>query len=251
MALAQTRAKKLISKDPAYRDQLISEYLPYVKRIVQRLAVHLPSTVDIDDLMNVGVIGLIQAADRYDPRRDNKFMTYAIFRIKGAVLSELRARDFISRSNRRKIRELESAYQRLEQKLGREVDDKEIAQELGIELEQVYRTKQMSSISFVSLEELGVSSKDEKEKLMNFLANNEDDALNLTKLKELKEALAEAIKQLPEKERLVVSLYYLDELTMKETGKVLGITESRVSQIHSQAIMHLRSKLRKQKLLEE
>ncbi len=251
MALAQTRTKKLIPKDPAYRDQLISEYLPYVKRIVQRLAVHLPSTVDIDDLMNVGVIGLIQAVDRYDPRRDNKFMTYAIFRIKGAVLSELRARDFLSRSNRRKIRELESAYQRLEQKLGREADDKEIAQELGIELEQVYRTKQMSSISFISLEELGVSSKDEKEKLMSFLANNEDDALNLTKIKELKEALTGAIKQLPEKERLVISLYYLDELTMKETGKVLGITESRVSQIHSQAILHLRSKLRKQKLLED
>ena len=251
MALAQTRTKKLIPKDPAYRDQLISEYLPYVKRIVQRLAVHLPSTVDIDDLMNVGVIGLIQAVDRYDPRRDNKFMTYAIFRIKGAVLSELRARDFLSRSNRRKIRELESAYQRLEQKLGREVEDKEIAQELGIELEQVYRTKQMSSISFISLEELGVSSKDEKEKLMNFLTNNEDDALNLTKLKELKEALAEAIKQLSEKERLVISLCYLDELTMKETGKALGITESRVSQIHSQAIVHLRSKLRKQRLIED
>jgi RNA polymerase sigma factor for flagellar operon FliA len=251
MALAQRRTKKLIPKDPAYRDQLISEYLPYVKRIVQRLAVHLPSTVDIDDLMNVGVIGLIQAVDRYDPRRDNKFMTYAIFRIKGAVLSELRARDFLSRSNRRKIRELESAYQRLEQKLGREVEDKEIARELGVELEQVYRTKQMSSISFISLEELGVSSKDEKEKLMSFLANNDDDALNLTKLKELKEALGGAIKQLPEKERLVVSLYYLDELTMKETGKVLGITESRVSQIHSQAILHLRSKLRKQKLLED
>jgi len=251
MALAQTRSKKLIPKDPAYRDQLISEYLPYVKRIVQRLAVHLPSTVDVDDLMNVGVIGLIQAVDRYDPRRDNKFMTYAIFRIKGAVLSELRARDFLSRSNRRKIRELESAYLRLEQKLGREADDKEIAQELGIELEQVYRTKQMSSISFVSLEELGVSSRDEKEKLMSYLTNNEDDALNLTKLKELKEALTGAIKQLPEKERLVISLYYLDELTMKETGKVLGITESRVSQIHSQAILHLRSKLRKQKLLED
>jgi RNA polymerase sigma factor for flagellar operon FliA len=109
----------------------------------------------------------------------------------------------------------------------------------------------MSSISFISLEELGVSSKDEKEKLMSFLANNDDDALNLTKFKELKEALGGAIKQLPEKERLVVSLYYLDELTMKETGKVLGITESRVSQIHSQAILHLRSKLRKQKLLED
>ena len=251
MALAQTRTKKIIPKDPAYRDQLITEYLPYVKRIVQRLAVHLPSTVDIDDLMNVGVIGLIQAVDRYDPRRDNKFMTYAIFRIKGAVLSELRARDFLSRSNRRKIRELESVYLRLEQKLGREVDDSEIAQELGVDLEQVYRTKQMSSISFISLEELGVSSRDEKEKLLSYLINNEDDALVITKLKELKGAMAQAITQLPEKERLVISLYYLDELTMKETGKVLGITESRVSQIHSQAILHLRAKLRKQKLLED
>jgi len=251
MALAQTRTKKVIPKDPAYRDQLITEYLPYVKRIVQRLAVHLPSTVDIDDLMNVGVIGLIQAVDRYDPRRDNKFMTYAIFRIKGAVLSELRARDFLSRSNRRKIRELESAYLRLEQKLGREVNDHEVARELGVDLEQVYRTRQMSSISFISLEELGVSSRDEKEKLLSYLIDNEDDALSMTKLKELKEAMAEAIRQLPEKERLVISLYYLDELTMKETGKVLGITESRVSQIHSQAILHLRAKLRKQKLLDD
>ncbi len=251
MALAQTRTKKIVPKDPAYRDQLITEYLPYVKRIVQRLAVHLPSTVDIDDLMNVGVIGLIQAVDRYDPRRDNKFMTYAIFRIKGAVLSELRARDFLSRSNRRKIRELESVYLRLEQKLGREADDREIAKELGVDLEQVYRTKQMSSISFISLEELGISSRDEKEKLLNYLVDTEDDALVMTKLKELKEAMAGAIRQLPEKERLVISLYYLDELTMKETGKVLGITESRVSQIHSQAILHLRAKLRKQKLLED
>jgi RNA polymerase sigma factor for flagellar operon FliA len=201
--------------------------------------------------MNVGVIGLIQAVDRYDPRRDNKFMTYAIFRIKGAVLSELRARDFLSRSNRRKIRELENAFTRLEQKLGRVADDREVAQELGVDLEQVYRTKQMSSISFISLEELGVSSRDEKEKLLSYLVNNDDDALSLTKLKELKEAMARAIEQLPEKERLVISLYYLEELTMKETGKVLGITESRVSQIHSQAIMHLRAKLRKQKLLNE
>ncbi len=251
MAMAQRRTQKVVPKDPAYRDQLITEYLPYVKRIVQRLAVHLPSTVDVDDLMNVGVIGLIQAVDRYDPRRDNKFMTYAIFRIKGAVLSELRARDFLSRSNRRKIRELESAYLRLEQKFGREAEDTEVAQELGIDLEQVYRTKQMSSISFISLEELGVSSRDEKEKLLNYLINNDDDALSLTKIKELKEALAQAIKQLPEKERLVISLYYMEELTMKETGKVLGITESRVSQIHSQAILHLRTKLRKINLLGE
>ena len=249
MATAQTTAKNIVKNDASYRDQLITEYLPYVKRIVHRIAVHLPSTIDIDDLMNVGVIGLIQAVDRYDPSRDNKFMTYAVFRIKGAVLSELRSRDFLSRSNRRKIRDLENACLKLEQKLGREVDDDEVAQELGIAVEQVYRTKQMSSISFISFEELGFSSRDEKEKLLSYLIDNEDNALTLTRLKELKEAVARAIEQLPEKEKLVISLYYLEELTMKETGKVLNITESRVSQIHSQAILRLRAKLKKEKLI--
>jgi RNA polymerase sigma factor for flagellar operon FliA len=249
MATAQTTVKNLVKNDASYRDQLITEYLPYVKRIVHRIAVHLPSTVDIDDLMNVGVIGLIQAVDRYDPGRDNKFMTYAVFRIKGAVLSELRSRDFLSRSNRRKIRDLENVCLKLEQKLGREVDDDEVAQELGVDVEQVYRTKQMSSISFISFEELGFSSKDEKEKLLSYLVDNDDDALTLTRLKELKDAVARTIEQLPEKEKLVISLYYLEELTMKETGKVLDITESRVSQIHSQAILRLRAKLKKEKLI--
>lgn len=251
MATAQTTVKKTVKNDAAYRDELITEYLPYVKRIVHRIAVHLPSTIDIDDLMNVGVIGLIQAVDRYDPSRDNKFMTYAVFRIKGAVLSELRSRDFLSRSNRRKIRDLENACMRLEQKLGREVDDLEVAEELGIDVEQVYRTKQMSSISFISFEELGFSSRDEKEKLLSYLIDNDDNSLTLTRLKELKEGVARAIEQLPEKEKLVISLYYLEELTMKETGKVLNITESRVSQIHSQAILRLRAKLKKEKLIGE
>ncbi len=250
MAPAQTPAKQLDKKDASYRDQLISEYLPYVKRIVHRIAVHLPATIDIDDLMNVGVIGLIQSVDRYDPKRDNKFMTYAVFRIKGAVLSELRSRDFLSRSNRRKIRDLENTYLKLEQKLGREVDDFEVAQEMGVGVDQVYRTKQMSNISFISFEELGYSSREEKEKLMSYLVDNDDDALTLTRLKEIKEAVARAIEQLPEKERLVISLYYLEELTMKETGKVLNITESRVSQIHSQAVRRLRAKLRKKKLID-
>jgi RNA polymerase sigma factor for flagellar operon FliA len=249
MVPAQISAKNYDQKDESYRDQLITEYLPYVKRIVHRIAVHLPSTIDIEDLMNVGVIGLIQAVDRYDPKRDNKFMTYAVFRIRGAVLSELRSRDFLSRANRRKIRELESIHLKLEQKLGREVDDFEIAQEMGVDIDQVHRTKQLSSISFISFEELGFSSKDEKEKLINYLVDSEEDALTLTRLKELKGAVARAIEQLPEKERLVISLYYLDELTMKETGKVLNVTESRVSQIHSQAILRLRAKLKKEKLI--
>jgi RNA polymerase sigma factor for flagellar operon FliA len=249
MAQAQTTVKNFNKSDTSYRDQLITEYLPYVKRIVHRIAVHLPSTIDIDDLMNVGVIGLIQAVDRYDPKRDNKFMTYAVFRIKGAVLSELRSRDFLSRSNRRKIREMENTYLSLEQKLGREVNEVDVAQAMGVEVEQVHRTRQMSSISFISFEELGFSSREEKEKLLSYLIDNDEDALTLTRLKEIKGAVVKAIEDLPEKEKLVISLYYLEELTMKEAGKVLGITESRVSQIHSQAIQRLRAKLKKQKLI--
>lgn len=246
----ERRPRAAARKRSAYREQLIREYLPYVKRIVQRIAAHLPSTVELDDLMNVGVIGLIQAVDRYDPRRDNKFMTYAAFRIKGAILSELRARDYLSRSSRRKLREMEMACQRLEQRLGREPEDVEVAAEMGVGLEELHRTRQLAGISFISFEELGVASRDEKAKLTQYLIQNDEDALSRTRLKELKEALARAIEQLPEKEKLVITLYHLEELTMKETGKVLNITESRVSQIHSQAILRLRNKLRKERLLE-
>jgi RNA polymerase sigma factor for flagellar operon FliA len=251
MQLAATRPRPPAKKRPASSEKLIHEYLPYVKRIVQRIANHLPASVDVEDLMNVGVMGLIQAVDRFDPKRDNKFMTYAIFRIKGAVLSELRSRDFLSRSSRRKLRELEQTCQKMEQRLGRDVEDVEVAEELGIDLEDLHRTRQMSSISFISFEELGLSSRDEKEKLMNFLVHNEEDALSQTRLRELRSALARGIEQLPEKERMVMSLYYFDELNMKEAGEVMNITESRVSQIHSQAIMRLRKKMRKEQLLDD
>ena len=251
MQLAAVRTRPPAKKRPASSEKLIHDYLPYVKRIVQRIANHLPASVDVEDLMNVGVMGLIQAVDRFDPKRDNKFMTYAIFRIKGAVLSELRSRDFLSRSSRRKLRELEQTCQKMEQRLGRDVEDVEVAEELGIDIDDLHRTRQMSSISFISFEELGLSSRDEKEKLMNFLVHNEEDALSQTRLRELRSALARAIEQLPEKERMVMSLYYFDELNMKEAGEVMNITESRVSQIHSQAIMRLRKKMRKEQLLDD
>ncbi len=233
------------------RDQLINEHLPHVKRIVYRIASHLPSSVEIDDLVNSGIIGLIEAAERYDPTRDNKFMTYAMFRIEGAVLSELRSRDFLSRSNRRKSRELEKAYLELEQKLGRKVKDKEVANELGLELDEFHEIRKMSGISFIKFEEIGYSSKEDKENLVSYLVNGDtDDALTLTRMREVEAGVARAIEQLPEKEKLVISLYYWDKLTMKEIGKVLDITESRVSQIHSQAVIHLRGKLKKENLIE-
>lgn len=251
MELAEMRSPDQSGPQMLSREQLILKYLPYVKRIVNRIAVHLPPSVDTEDLLNVGVIGLIQAIDRYDSSRDNKFTTYAAFRIRGAVLSELRARDFLSRANRRKIRELEKTYLQLEQKLGRDVDDLEVAAAMNIDLEELYQIKQASSISFISFEELGYSSVRDKEKLVNSLVRSDEDSLSRTSLKELQSALAEAIEELPEKEKLVLSLYYTEELTMKETGEVLGVTESRVSQLHTQAIIRLRSKLRKRYLLDD
>ena len=252
MSLAESQIKTLDKQDYTLRNQIISEYLPYVNRIVNRIATHLPPTVETDDLVNVGIIGLIQAIERYDPQRDNKFMTYAVFRIKGAVLSELRSRDFLGRTTRKKIRNLEKAYLKLEQKLGRAVEDAEVAKEMGLELDQFYQVKRMSSISFVSFEEIGYSSKEDKEQfLANIFGGDSQDALTMTTVKEIKKTLAKHIEQLPEKEKLVISMYYSDEMTMKEIGAVLDITESRVSQIHSQAVIRLRAKLRKDGLLEE
>ncbi len=232
---------------------MITKCLPDVKRIVHSIAIHLPqNAVEIDDLVNAGIVGLIHAIERYDPARNTKFMTYAAFRIKGAVLSELRSQDFLSRSNRKKIRELEKAYLNLEHKLGREVEDREVAEELGLSLDQFYQIKKISGISFISFDELGYSSKKEKMNFMSCLVNSDtEDALTLARVKEIKAAIAGAIEQLPEKEKLVISLYYLEELTMKEAAKVLDITESRISQIHSIAIIHLREKLRKKELIED
>ena len=250
MSLVESQVKTLDKQDYTLRNQIISEYQPYVNRIVNRIATHLPPTVEKEDLVNVGIIGLIQAIERYDPTRDNKFMTYAVFRINGAVLSELRSRDFLGRTTRKKIRNLEKAYLKLEQKLGREAEDQEVADEMNMDLDQFYQVKRMSSISFVSFEEIGCSTRSEKETFLGSLFGGERrDALSMTAIKEIKATLARHIEQLPEKERLVVSMYYSDEMTMKEVGKVLNITESRVSQIHSQAVIRLRNKLRKDGLL--
>lgn len=251
MSLVESHIKTLDKEDHTLRNQIVSEYLPYVNRIVNRIATHLPPTVEIDDLVNVGIIGLIQAIERYDPSRDNKFMTYAVFRIKGAVLSELRSRDFLGRTTRKKIKNLEKAYLKLEQKLGREVEDEEVAEELEMDMDQFYQVKRMSSISFVSFEEVGYSTKSKKEHFLGHIFGGDgNDAFSQTGIKEMKATLAAHIDQLPEKERLVISMYYSDEMTMKEIGRVLDITESRVSQIHSQAVIRLRNKLRKDGFLE-
>lgn len=237
--------------DEMTRDRLITEYLPFVKRIVHRMAVHLPAHVDVDDLMNAGVIGLIQSIDRYDPARDNTLATFASFRIRGAVLSELRSRDVLSRGNRKKVREMQQTWILLEKKHGREVEDWEVAAELGMSSDEFDDLQRMAGISFVSLDDMDSPSNNEREKLLSHFVSGEDqDALMLTRASEIRTALAKAIDALTDRERKVVSLYYVDELTLKEIGEVMNLTESRISQIHSAVILRLRKKLVKEGVLD-
>ncbi len=246
MKLSQNNISPDTFTDKMTRDELILNNLPQVKWIANRIAGHFSSVADMEDLVVAGIIGLIDAAERYDSSRDNKFMTYATFRIRGAILSELRSRDFVSRSTRKKIRNLEEASMKLEQESGHVARDEEIANELKIDVDKVRETRKMAQISFVSIDEInGSNSKIDKEKMFHHLVSEDvSDPFDLASLKEMESSLAEAIEELPEKEQLVLSMYYWDELTMKEIGKVLEITESRVSQIHSKAVRTLRSKLR-------
>jgi RNA polymerase sigma factor FliA len=227
------------------RDALILEHLPQVKRIVQRIAAHLPANIDRDDLINAGVIGLIQSAERYDPARENAFMTYAQIRIRGAVLSELRARDYLSRPARKRLRELEDTYCRLEQDNDGDVSEMLLAETMGLTLEEIYKIQSWACLSFIRLEDLGMLSQKEKKSAFREIADiSTADAFENTQFKDVFNSLSQEIEKLNEKERMVISLYYADGLTMKEIGKVLDITESRVSQIHAGVILHLRRQLR-------
>jgi len=225
-------------------ERLLREYLPHVKRIVHRIAAHVPSYVDSDDLLNAGILGLLSAVKSFEPCRGTPFLSYAVFRIKGAVLSELRSRDFLSRGTRRQRREMEKTCEMLEQRLGREATDPEIASEMGISLDEYNRVRREAGLCVISLDEISCSEGegwDAGEGMQ--VEDPSSNTLKMIAVKEMQEALGKAIDELPEKDRLVVSLYYWDELNMKEIGEVLGITESRVSQIHSRAVMRLRSKL--------
>jgi RNA polymerase sigma factor for flagellar operon FliA len=229
------------------RDALVMEYLPQVQRIVQRIAAHLPPNIDREDLINSGIIGLIQSAERFDSSHANTFMTYAQTRIRGAVISELRARDYLSRQTRRNLRELEDTYARLEQELGGDVTDEALAEAMELSLEDVYEIRSRACLSFVCLEDLGLTNQQDKASVLKEMAGSQaTDPYEMTQLKDVHAALKQAIEKLPEKERLIVSLYYGDELTMKEIGRVLDVSESRVSQIHTTAVFRLRKQLRLQ-----
>jgi len=232
--------------DRALRDRLILTYAPLVKFVAGRLGATLPSHVDEQDLVSYGLLGLIGAIERFDPDREIKFETYAIARIKGAIIDELRSLDWVPRSVRTRAREIERAIAELERTLMRAPSDVEIADKVGITgLELEESLTEISRTSIAALDELwSPSGSGDQVSLIDTIEDqsgpNPEVSLEQT---ELKEALGEAISRLPEREKLVVTLYYYEELTLREIGEVLGVTESRVSQLHTKAVLRLKARL--------
>lgn len=234
--------------NPADREKIIIEYSPIIKHIAGRIALRLPPHIEKDDLISAGVIGLMDAIEKYDPSKETKFRTYAEIRIKGAILDELRSLDWVPRTVRQRANNLASVYAELEQELGRAAEDDEVAKHLGISVDEFHETLRNSSgVPIISIEDMGgVNSDGEKRDLLECLAGAKDaDPQTLVRISEIKEVIAKSIDELPEKERLLVSLYYYEDLTMKEIGEVMGITESRVSQIHTKATLRLKGKLKR------
>ena len=229
---------------PANRDRLVLHYAPLVKYVAGRVGTGLPAHVDIADLVQSGIFGLVDAIERFEPDRGLKFETYAMQRIRGAILDDLRAQDWVPRSVRSRAREVERAMERLEAKLHRSASDAEIAEELDItvnELRDLFAQLQLTSVA--ALDELVAVGRGAGSLAETLPDHHAEDPVAAMEDRENRRLLAEAIAQLGERDRTVVTLYYFENLTLAEIGKVLGVTESRVCQLHTRAVLRLRTKL--------
>ena len=229
----------------AERETLINATLPLIKHIAHRVTTRLPSNVEMRDLINAGVIGLLDAIDKFEPDRNVKFKTYAEVRIRGAILDSLRNLDWAPRSLRKKGKDLEKTYAELSQKLGRPANDEEVSEAMREDLQDFHTlVDQLHGLTIGSFENL--SDSEDSENYINYYPDDgANDPYAKFEANELTSMLAGAIEDLPEKERLVLSLYYYEEFTMKEIGALLGVNESRVSQLHTKATLRLRGKLAK------
>ena len=228
----------------AERDAQVMENLPQVKYIARRIHNRLPEHIPIEDLVNAGIVGLLEAIDRYEPSRDVKLATYAKMRIEGAILDTLREFDWSPRELRRQGRAVESAIQKLSGALSRAPSESEIAEEMGIEVAALQKLLlDLRGLDLGSLEAMAGQS-ERGDQLCHYLpTSSEDDQLYVCFQSELRTYLTQAVGELPERERQMLSLYYVEELTMKEVGAVLGVGEGRISQIHSAALLRLRARL--------
>jgi RNA polymerase sigma factor for flagellar operon FliA len=234
------------SGSPQARERLILHYAPLVKYVASRVATGLPATVEQADLVSYGMFGLIDGLDKFEPARGNKFETYAIPRIKGAIIDELRAMDWVPRSVRFKAREIEKAYADLEAMLKRAPTEKEVAERLGISVPELHDIiSQVSFVSVLQLDELLSVGGDRGEQvsLLDTLADRGTDPTTGLESQETRGILAAAINSLSEREKIVITLYYFEGLTLAEIGEILGVTESRVCQIHTKAVHQLRFQL--------
>jgi len=233
--------------DDRARERLVVAYSPLVKYVAGRLSSGLPSHVEEADLISYGLTGLVNAIERFDLARQIKFETYAIPRVRGAIIDELRSLDWVPRSVRARARGIERANAKLEHKLQRAPDDEEMSAELGISVEEFQAALvQISNSTIAALDELwsvSASSGDQVSLLDTLHDPDAPDPERALAATELKDRVAEAIARLPEREKLVIALYYYENLTLREIGEVLGVTESRISQLHTKAVLRLRSHL--------
>lgn len=234
------------TKDPRIRDMFVRQYAPLVKYVAGKIAMAMPHNVEFDDLVGFGVFGLFDAIGKFDPEKHVKFKTYAVTRIRGAIFDELRSIDWVPRSIRQKTREVEEVVHRLESSLGRSASDKEISRELGMSVQEFQKLMlKISSTSMLSLNDVWYTGED-NDKVSIVESIESPQSMNpdtIVEKEEIKRVIVKAISELPEKEKKVLVLYYYEDLTLKEIGKVLDVTESRVSQLHTKAIMRLRAKL--------
>ncbi|NLO99997.1 MAG: FliA/WhiG family RNA polymerase sigma factor [Clostridiaceae bacterium] len=235
------------TKDQKIKEQLIIEYADLVKYVAGRLSIYFGSNVEYDDLVGYGVFGLIDAIDKFDINKKVKFETYASLRIRGAIIDSIREQDWAPRSLRKKSKELERAYFELENELGHSASDQEVADKLGITLDELNKLLQEVNISqMISLEDYLEQNHETgfDPFSMQRESNMPEQRLEMV---ELKEILADSIDKLPEKEKTVVTLYYYEELTLKEISMIMKVSESRISQLHTKAIMRMRGKLERLK----
>jgi RNA polymerase sigma factor for flagellar operon FliA len=234
------------TKDLKIRESFIKQYAPLVKYVAGKVSIGMPPSVEFDDLVGFGVLGLLDAIDKFDPAKGVKFKTYAVTRIRGAIIDELRAIDWVPRSVRQKMREIEETVSALEAQLGRVATDQEIALSLGLKEDEYLKLLMKTSCTtMLSLNDVWFCG-DENDKISIGESIESPSSLNpdvIVEKKEMRRVLAELIGELPDKEKKILVLYYYEDLTLKEIGQVLEVTESRVSQLHSKAILRLRSKL--------
>lgn len=229
------------------RDQLIERYAPLAKVVASKIASRLPSSVERDDLISSGVIGLIDAIDKYDATKSNNFKKYAEIRIRGAILDELRSMDWVSRSIRRQSAKLTKEQQQFQREHGRDATDDEMAKRLGVDLESYFQMlHKLQPVLLLSFEDLGINSDGEKRSFTQYLRDwKAADPSVVVHFRRLRAVVGDQVDKLPEKERIVISLYYFEHMNLKEIGKVLDVTESRVSQLHAKAVKSLKAKVRR------